>query len=531
MSLTTNMKLAELISADNLDIETLKLPIIEAIEHYKNTVNILKSKSEPFGKTFDWKKIIWLSQSTLKSLLQSNLNLESLYIENAVSTDEIWEIVVWKNESLEDKTLKDIVIKQRSEKNITTFEYEKIADSNENWNIEKIIEMITKLKWIWSEQEWKLISKNSTNQIFPLDVLFKAIETLANKWEDIWELLKTGLIKDLWSDLYNIWDKIIYDRELMLFYKISKKLPNNESYILEWMWTKLSNSIIIWNDIYNLREWSDNIYKAEFLKKPINLHSNKHETYSELLILIWEEIYKIDKEYEANSYLRLSKDKDSFIYDKSSKYFNKINLVLDTNTFNWDSSWKSQDLVLLDNHLAKILLNLETWTQIIYWSTDSLHTRYYKNQRLLLDVQDYRWEAIFNSSVDWKKLWKWKLIENKKLNINYWEFSEQLKNINISIIKTEDNVKVIFTRSDWEQIIQSFSHDVINENWSINMNIKDVFVNSIKSSFYNSNKNANYKAISFELVVNNSFFKSMKYWKSTVYKERVSFQNKSNVIE
>lgn len=531
MNWTTNMKLAELISGDNLDIESLKLPIIEAIEHYKSTVNILKSKSEPFGKTFDWRKLIWLSQSTLMSLLWSNINLESLYIENKVSTDEIWEIVVWKDDNWDDITLKDIIIKLRSLKNDTTIEQEKTQNFVEDEILQEIDKNISELNLIWSRQKMEISSMDWSDKIYPLDILFEAIKSLVIKWEDVWKLLKTGLIKDLWSDLYNIWDKIIYDRELMLFYKITKKLSSTETYILEWIWTKWSKSLIIWNDIYNLREWSDNIYKAEFLKTPINLKSDKHEMYTELLILIWEEIYKIDKEYEANSYIRLSKDKESFIYDKSSKFLTKVDLVFDTCIFNWDSSSKSQDLVLIDNnlHKSKILLNLETWVQTIYSNTDSLNTRYYKDQRLLLNVQDNRWEAIFNSSVDWKKLWQWKLIEKDKISINYWDYSEQLKNINISIINSEDNIKVIFTRNDWEQRIQNFSHEVLNENWTINININEVFVN-FKSSFYNSNKNANYKTISFELVVNNSFFKSMKYWKSTVYKERVSFQNKSNLV-
>lgn len=354
-----------------------------------------------------------------------------------------------------------------------------------------------------------------------------------DKQIDAWKIINVQGSEYIWNNLFNIWNQYIYDiadndEEEGVLYKIEEKLESEWNFKLKWIWEDKEDRLLFWTTFYSLVPWGTDTYEELW-------ELDWSESFQiDDLILLWKKDYKVKKEYKESWIFVLEKDWKYYVYSNNRKSLNNPIEINRKHLFN-ENHYKNEDypypddLVLLEwlHTIGTItIFNLSSWYEIKEYpkwleALDNNNVYYedywllhWKSFRKLASEKESKKINYFNSSITWKYLWEWELLEEwDNLVIDYWKYEDILNNswIKISVLLIEEWIRVIFTRDDWEQEIEFI--DNIDFKEEINLNKGNLQVNIARLTGFSKDTIWDNSHITFNVLINKKIL-LVKYKKS-----------------
>lgn len=449
--------------------------------------------------------------------LSSPKNTYNVKISKNIEND----IREWK---ISDETMN--LIKQSVESLIANPESIKIP-ANELLDIEVLSKKIFEQKYpYWLDSEWynyiqskarQKMFQNKSNQlllesekhgtwlawkiVYPdidLNDILSSINTAINNSEidkqEIVDLFETDLIIDLKNWFFNIWNVILYDHNKWNYYSILK-LDSWIPFKLQWLINGWPIYLYNWWDILTQNNTDKNLFLNDSWKEYFFLNDT---------------IYKVEKSYESWFYLLQIENQKYIYWWKSELFLDKPIEINRKNHFNsklfyWFDTQNDYEYTIIKiRNWTRILINLDTWDSKLYekkdyipWTT-TLHEYIYDKVRWIYVTKE-QWEiSQFNNSYDNSFIAKWNLMTN--LNVDLWEFSEQLKDTNISAINSWEYITLIFN-NNWRISKQNYNSVLLSSDGSFKLKINSIF------------KIDDFMDIGYNVTVDKWFFR----WKKSFY--------------
>ncbi|MDD2871010.1 MAG: hypothetical protein PHS49_03390 [Candidatus Gracilibacteria bacterium] len=328
-----------------------------------------------------------------------------------------------------------------------------------------------------------------------LNDILSSINTAINNSEidkqEIVDLFETDLIIDLKNGFFNIGNVILYDHNKGNYYSILK-LDSGIPFKLQGLIN--GGPIYLYNggDILTQNNTDKNLFLNDSGKEYFFLNDT---------------IYKVEKSYESGFYL-LQIENQKYIYGgKSELFLDKPIEINRKNHFNsklfygFDTQNDYEYTIIKIRNGTRILINLDTGDSKLYEKKDyipgttTLHEYIYDKVRGIYVTKEQGEISQFNNSYDNSFIAKGNLMTN--LNVDLGEFSEQLKDTNISAINSGEYITLIFNNNG-RISKQNYNSVLLSSDGSFKLKINSIF------------KIDDFMDIGYNVTVDKGFFRGKK---------------------